>query len=307
MKSSVTHLYDYTTASIPEHLRLWRVKDEELDDRLLHLTLLHAREKEVETVQDKDSVVCRGESTAARWNRPVLLFYPGYGLCEQALENALVGMRVGENKTIATVDGDVTVTIQRILRGREPFPVCDDLVKLEKIEGVETLSDYRRWFREKTESQRRNERSIPIGQYFMKEVTEKSEVFINESEEAQWTWDWVDHICSNLAARGTDWKAGFGIDPSASDEEARQQLFASYREGFRNWVLFQALIERAGMDLNTVRREGMKEIMEYTKQTEDEILECSGNSAVDMSILMKQVKRLFLDYAKHHLDEILEE
>lgn len=307
MKSKVIQLWDYTATSIPEELRRWRVTEQEIDQALVRLSQIHARETEADTVQARDGVVCRGESGIPRWNRPVLLFYPGYGLCEKALEEALLGLGVGARQTVAASDGEVTLTVLRILRGREPFPICDELVKRARIDGVETVADYRRWFREKTETERRQERSTPIGQYLMREIMTKSQVIIDKEEESVWTWDWVDHIWESLTEKGDDCKARFGLDPSLTDDEAKQQLFEEYRDGFRSALLFRALIRQSGQDADQVLRQGMEEYLEQAHQTEEELIRSSGLSAVEYAILMHAAKEIIFGYSKQHIDEILED
>lgn len=105
MRSKVTKLYDYTRVEIPEELRRWRMTEEALEAHLTALGRSHALEKDAEEVRAGDSVVCRGESAVGRWNKPVLLFYPGSGLCEKVIEDALVGLKPGESRTIAASEG----------------------------------------------------------------------------------------------------------------------------------------------------------------------------------------------------------
>ena len=85
MRSKVTKLYDHTKAEVPAELRLWRVSEEKIDEQLASLSRTHALESDVTEVRTGDSVVCRGESAVGRWNKPVLLFYPGSGLCEKVI------------------------------------------------------------------------------------------------------------------------------------------------------------------------------------------------------------------------------
>ena len=105
MKSKVTKLFDYTRAEVPENLRRWRVTEEAMEEHLAVLSRSHALEKDAEEVRTGDSVFCRGESAVGRWNKPVLLFYPGSGLCEKVIEDALAGMKPGESRTIAASEG----------------------------------------------------------------------------------------------------------------------------------------------------------------------------------------------------------
>lgn len=307
MRSKVTSLLDLAAAVIPEELRRWRVTEQEIDGELARLSAVHAREREADQVREGDGVVCRGESGAARWNRPVLLFYPGYGLCERALEDALPGMRKGECGTVSAAEGEVRLTVLKILRGREPFPLCDDLVRLERIEGVETVAEYRRWYREKKEAQRRRECGVPIGRRLIQELKERSEVLIDGEEETRWATDWADHLYAGLAATGEGWKERSGIDPARTDGQIRERFVAGYRKSFRNWVLFQAFLEAAGLDLEVLRRQGMQALTERTGRTEGEILERRGRSSVDMGILAKAAEQTAVRYAEEHLDEILEE
>ena len=116
MRSKVTKPYDYKLIPVPREMRLWRITDQELEEHLETLSHNHAYEADVDMVELGDSVACRGESAAARWNRPVLLFYPGRGICDEALENACVGAKLGERRTV-TVEGDeITLTVTRIVR-----------------------------------------------------------------------------------------------------------------------------------------------------------------------------------------------
>ena len=138
MRSKVTKPYDYKLIPVPREMRLWRITDQELEEHLETLSHNHAYEADVDMVELGDSVACRGESAAARWNRPVLLFYPGRGICDEALENACVGAKLGERRTV-TVEGDeITLTVTRIVR-RSQMSVGDELIRAENIPGVETL------------------------------------------------------------------------------------------------------------------------------------------------------------------------
>ncbi len=248
MKSKVIKLYDYTQAEVPAELRLWRVSDEKIDGELAALSRSHAQERDVEEVRTGDSVVCRGESAVGRWNKPVLLFYPGHGLCEKVLEDALIGMKAGENRTVAASEGDVTLTVTRVIR-REAHPIDDELVKLEAVEGVETLADYRKWYREKTETWNRNHDKGYLARHLLNEIIEKSEYEIDQAEEQEWV------TCTAEQQRKFDEMQG--IDPTVpeegteflTEEQVQQKYIDKCRPFFRSVVACPTVaVLLSGMD-----------------------------------------------------------
>ena len=242
MKSKVTKLFDYTQAEIPEKLRRWRVTEEAMEEHLAVLGRSHALEKDAEEVRTGDSVVCRGESTVGRWNKPVLLFYPGSGLCEKVIENALAGMKPGESRTIAASEGDVTLTVTRIVR-RESHPVNDELVKLEGVGGVETLEAYRSWYRETTEKEDRKRNLNYLARHLLQEIEKNSEYDIDEAEETAWA-----------EVQGERWRRAEeaqGIDPSIPEEGTDFLTEEQIREKYINKCrpLFRSSLARASVAL----------------------------------------------------------
>lgn len=255
MKSKVTRLYDHTRAQVPDELRLWRVSEAEIDDTLSALSRTHAREMDVEQVQAGDSVVCAGESAAGRWNKPVLLLYPGSGLCEKVLEDAAVGMKTGESKTVAAGEGDVTLTVKRIVR-REALPIDDALVKLEQVEGVETVEDYRRWYREKTEKWNRDHDMGHLARHLMEEIVKNSEYEIDEAEELAWAEknaegmrkaDEMNGIDPTIPEEGTDF---------LTEEQVKQKYIDRVKPFFRAGLAYAAAAAAlSGRDEETLFRE----------------------------------------------------
>lgn len=306
MNSKVTELYDYTKAPIPDELRRWRVTDEEVQEALKKLSFAHAREKEIQISREKDCVVCRGEGNTPPWNRSVLLFYPGFNLCDTAVEQAMIGKKAGDQVRFSTSRGEAVLTVIRVLGGWEPFPISDALVKMEKIDGVDTVEKYRNWYRETTQTTRREEQSIPIGVELLQQVLKKSQVYIDPKEEARWTWDWVDFQLAAYEKRGMDWKMFEGIDDSVVPEEARKRVFDNYRSAFHDCLIFRGLMEQKGIDPEEVFREGIKEYGADQEKTPEEYIRESSRSALEFSFWLKESKKIMLDYARQHLDELLE-
>lgn len=262
MKSTITQLYDYQQAPIPEKYRLWRIKDEEIRGQLETLSHDCARLEDVEEVQPLDAVRCRGESTVARWSRGNLLFYPGRGLCDEALENACLGKKVGETYTAAVENGEVTLTVERIVRQFIP-PVDDELVRVSGPEGVDTVEDYYRWYREQNEPQRRQDAVGNVAYILIREIIKNSTFALDEEEKNAW--------CRAEAQRNYDLRVASGMDPTIPEEgttfltseEALARLQAKQEPRFAEFVACAYLAEHVGgQNLEEVYRQYLNEFID---------------------------------------------
>lgn len=209
MKSTITQLYDYAQAQIPDSYRHWRVRDKEIAQHLETLARDRARLEDVSEVQRFDAVQCKGVSSISRWNRPNLLFFPGRGLCEGLLEDACLGKQVGETYTVAVEGGEASFTVERIVRQFIP-PVNDDLVRTERIPDVDTVADYYRWFREQNEPER-YENAVGNVAYTLLEEIAKNSVFSLDLEEK-------DAWCSEEGRRIYDIRVASGMDPAIPED-----------------------------------------------------------------------------------------
>lgn len=276
MLSHITKLYDYAEAVVPDEIRFWRVPDSEIQERLELFSGAHARETEPETVAVGDSVSCRGESAAANWNRPVLLFYPGHGLCEKVLEDALIGMRTGESKTVSLPEGDVTLTVARIIR-TVPHPINDELVRLENIEGVSTVEEYRRWYRETIEAKQKDTNCHRAANWLLREIKSRSEFFIDQEEFTKWGWKLANNIYDRMVENGQDPTVPEAGTEFLTEEQARQQLFDRYADAeFRSYLTACAVVEKlSGEDLDEVARRGMARMAETYGMSVEELVKIS--------------------------------
>lgn len=243
MESKVTRLYDYTQAEIPAQLRMWRVSEEAIDRQLYMLSGSHAREVDASQVQTGDSVACQGESPVSRWNKGVLLFYPGSGLCETCIEDALPGMQVGERKTVSAGEGPVHLTVTRIVR-REPHPVDDALVQLEGIEGVQTVADYRCWYRETTQARNRKDRLAHLAHHLLNEIVEKSECHIDPEEQSRWAQAVGEMEYRSAVAQGIDPTIPEDGTEFLTEEQALQKYIEMCKPLFRGEVVYPAVVEQ---------------------------------------------------------------
>lgn len=305
MKSIVTKLFDYTQAEVPPALRLWRVTDQAMEARLAVLSRSHARELEFDQVRSGDSVVCRGESAVSRWNKPVLLFYPGHGLCEQAIEDALVGMKTGEAKTVAASDGAVTLTVSRIVR-REPHPIDDSLIRLEQIEGVETLEEYRRWYRETTEAEDRKRNLGYLARHLLTEIEKHSVCALDEAEETAWAEESAVLMRRSEEAQGIDPTVPEEGTDFLTEEQVREKYIQKCRPLFRNMVVDAAVAEAlSGLDAESVLQDGMREMAENYHMDVKTMLETfqASESVIRSQVFFTKAEALLRERCEQLMEE----
>ena len=271
MRSTVASLYDRSQYRPEDRLRSWRVSREQIQRQLDRLAADHAAETEVETVQAEDSVACRGESASPLWDRPLLLFYPGHGLCPQA-EEALLGASIGESRTV-TVDGAaVKLTVMRVVR-TVPSPLTDELVRSENIPGVSTVEGYETWFRETTEEKNRQRAANTLVRDILRVITENSQVVIDPEEEAAW--------CRRASDYDYDRDVAAGEDPTIpeegieflTEEQARAKYYEEMKPYFRayavNWYLLEHLWQE---DPEAVCRDGIQEMAKESGTTAEDLM-----------------------------------
>lgn len=180
MKTKVLKLYDYKSEPLPEELLQWRVSEGEVDAQLALLSRNHAKLTEREAAGRYDAVRCRVTAAAGGWDRPVTLVYPGRGLCKE-LENACLGIRAGEERTTMMDGVELTFTAERVA-GMDPLETGDALIRAEKIDGVETVADYRRWWKESEEASRRYRQGLSCALHLLDVMAKKSEYDLDQRE-----------------------------------------------------------------------------------------------------------------------------
>ena len=302
MKSTITRLYDYKQSVIPQEMRLWRVKDEEVQAQLETLSRNHAFEADAEEVRSGDSVACRGESPAARWNRETLLFYPGHGLCDAALENACVGAKVGESRTVQTAEGEVKLTVKRIVR-RSNMPIGDELIKLEKIEGVETVADYDRWYREDKGAFYRQRALYQSANFLLEEIQEKSELFIDQEEKDAWMWDRVNSLYDAFLAAGMDPKIpeeGFDF---LTEEQAKEKMYKEQEWAFTAYVVHAYMAEKfSGQTMKEISQAGVEALAAEHGMTAEELRATSCDAMIDGKFAMEKAMEELCKYTEQFLE-----
>ena len=253
-------------------------------------------------MQAGDSVACRGESAAARWNRPVLLFYPGRELCAPELENACVGAGLGERRTVTAKEGDVSLTVERIVR-RSNMPVDDRLVQAENLPGVETVAGYYRWYRAANEPERRKQAAASAARFLLREIQAHSVLCLDQEEKDEFLWGLVNTLYRSMVESGEDPtvpEEGFEF---LTEEEAKAKMYRE-REGlFSKYVVHAYMAETlSGQTVEEICREGVEKFAAEQGMTPEYIWENSSLTTIRWKFVSDRAVELLGNYAEKYLE-----
>lgn len=301
MKSQVIQLCDYKTIQIPEEYLSGKIPEEQIDRQLETLSANYAVDTDADVAQTGDSIACRGESDIPKWNRSLLLFYPGRGLCEPELEDACLGAAVNETRTVSLPEGSVTLTVLCIVR-RVRRPIDDALVRLEGIEGVTTVEEYRRWYRETTERELRTQAAGRAVSYLIQEMVKRSRYDINEAERDEWCWDEANRQYDAMTAAGIDLTIPTEGTEFLTEEQARHQIYEEYAAGFPNYLAGVGLLEREGLNVDEVFQAELGRLAEDTKMTVEDMTTQAGKPRLYETIVGRRVQELIGAYVAERME-----
>lgn len=178
------------------------------------------------------------------------------------MENACLGKKLGETYTVRVDDGEVTLTVERIVRQFIPF-VDDEFVCVNGPEGVDTVEDFYRWYREQNETKRYQDTVGNIAYMLVQEITEHSVFSLDEEEKDAW--------CRAEGQRYYDIWTASGIDLTIPEEgttfltqeEALAKVQAEQEPRFREFVVCAYLTEQVGgQDLEETYRQYLNEFVD---------------------------------------------
>ena len=258
MKSKVISFYDYKNVKIPEEVRNWHIRDEEIEKRLETLCRNHPEESHPDTAARGDSVLCQ-------MNGRIVPIYPGQGMFFR--EDEIVGMKKGETK------GDITVL--EITR-RRPAALSDAVILAERIENVKTVAEYSAYFREKEERERRINALKRTASYIGQEVLKKSEFRMDEEE--------TDRLSVEFGRKMYEAMVKAGIDPTVpedgvdflTEEEALARMVEENRARIPQLVLDEYYATEIHPITEEMYQEKYEELKNALKKNDEELLEYAG-------------------------------
>ena len=246
MNSSVLQCCDYISLPIPVESTRWKISDEEILQELQALSADHAVERQVtRPVQTGDCVrcVCRDAADDA-WKGRVVLLYPGRAMpgAEQA-EQAVLGHSAGEVFASEISGTTMQLEITDVIC-HQSLPLGDELVQTLALPGVETVEDYKGWYRQQHDGERRQKACYAIVSYWLKQIADRSEIRVDEAERRDWTLHRARKLFPALLRAGIDARKPRDGGEPLTEEQAIEAIAREQERYFVPFVIYCYFCDR---------------------------------------------------------------
>ncbi|MCR4956500.1 MAG: hypothetical protein K6A30_07430 [Lachnospiraceae bacterium] len=181
MKSKVLRLYDYKKMDLSNYQVDFHVDQGRIDAESNHLILRYPSWKEGVEVNLGDTVTLKTQSKNEKFNKESLKISVGSFLYSRKLEEAIVGMRVGESKSVTVDEEKVTVTIVSVTNKILP-KMTDAFVKEFGPENVETVEQYKEYLKNKQKEEILEEISYRAERAVIRELFSNSEIVVAKED-----------------------------------------------------------------------------------------------------------------------------
>lgn len=251
-KSKTITIYDYRDIDLSQYVEPFSMSDEELAEKLDKVRTRHAAMAEAETVERDDFVTLDTVSDLPKFRKTGITVRVGKGLYSLELEEAILGMKAGEERTVTIPEGDVKVTVRTVRRRVLP-PLDDETVAAWGLEGVETVAQLTAQIKSEAKTQ------------YVSDMAEALAVEVSGAANDRSTFDLdADEIRETEAEGQTmaeDMLRSAGLDPdTATDEEVMAVsgrtkaehydfLRTLCRQELRSVAIGAELMEREGVEI----------------------------------------------------------
>lgn len=181
LKSALKRIYDFNNVGIPEGLLNIEITQEEIRNALDRLA-----EKYLSIVEAYDGIVSGDiiavdlKSNISKYNNKTQISV-GRGYFSKKFEDNLIGMKKGDIKTINIDNNPAAAKIVNVKRRIIP-EISDDLVKKEKIEGVDTVEEYEKYIYDEYAARYKNKRMNKVIEKIKEELLNKSEFELDDED-----------------------------------------------------------------------------------------------------------------------------
>lgn len=196
MKSKLKSKLDLGSLNISNDLFKIEVPESLYEDefnRLIkkHFILRDALESEM-AVKD-DFVMVTLQSSNSKYNKPIVPITLGLNMLNEQIEQSIIGMKIGELKTISIDDSEVNIQVKSIKK-KSLIEVSDELVKKENIDNVSTIDEYKEYVAKQYKEKAKRRISMNLLSDVYDSINKTFEFDIDEQEKNDFIQSQVNSI-----------------------------------------------------------------------------------------------------------------
>lgn len=306
-KSKVISLFDFKDIDLSQIIPKFEINSQQLKHDIMRLRKKNAVMTDGDCVFENDFVIISCQSENKRFNKSSITVKVGKGLFSKELEKCVIGMKIGETKTVNIKGDNVTVCVEKISRQVIP-ELTDEAVKSWGIDGVSGAEALKAYFI----NQQRNAYIADTAEGMAGEIqriaNEKSVFELDEEEIAQVKSDGYALLSEMFKNSGID------IDNS-SDEEVKEQtgmtlsehtayISAVFVDSFKSSLVACELIKQSStVFTDEDYKKALKEQAEFNGATESE-----AEESFTFDIFIKQrISDWYFETVEEHIKNYLSE
>lgn len=181
LKSKLISIYDYRRVDLSEFAIPLETDQKRYERDLKNFLKTFAKKEEAPDVAADDMVTLSCSSDNPKFRKEHLTLRVGLGLYSKELEAKLIGMALGEQKTVTVGSDSVAVSIEKVIREIVP-ELSDELAAKSGIPDVQTSEDVRTYCRYKQYDRLLEDPADEAFTYISKTVMENSSFELDEDE-----------------------------------------------------------------------------------------------------------------------------
>lgn len=221
LKSKVKNIYDYCNIDISGFAIPLKADMAQCERDVKSFLKAFATKEEASEIAAQDMVTLSCSSENPKFNKRHITVRVGLCLYSKEFEDKIIGMSVGETKTITVGADNVTVEPERVVREILP-KLTDEIAERSGISHLRTAEDVRTYCRYKQYDKLLEEAADDACAYFSRELINNSDFDLDESELAESV-----KILSEIMKFDSMEDMECDADTAGTEDDTKRQFLAS--------------------------------------------------------------------------------
>ena len=284
-QSEATSVFDYRNIDLRQYAPPFTMDPDELRERLEKLRTRHGEMADADNVTADDFVTVDMESDMPKFQKTGITLRVGKGLLNPELEQSLIGMSMGDIKTVSLSEGQVRVKIRGIRRRVMP-ELTDEVVSSWDIDGVNSVETLLEQIKADAKAAYVEDMAESVTVALSEEVIARSKFVLDLDE--------VRIVEAEGRRLAEDMLRSAGVDPDTADDDAVRAVSGRTRQEHFEFIREICLSGLKSACLGAGMMESDSAVIEP-----DDYRKALATCAEGMGISIEEVEKNILPYDKY--------